>query len=63
MKKPFELALDENLNGLFFYNNNDFKKRVMSSAIWPTINQIIYDIRISVTNMAQRLYPYLRKKK
>jgi len=60
-KKPFEQLLDENLNGLFFYNNSNFKNRMMKSPDWATISQIISDIKVTVINRAKQLYPYLRR--
>lgn len=57
---PFETILEEDLNRIFFRNNPENKKFMMSLPEWNDINNIFLEIKNTTINKAKQLYPYLR---
>jgi len=55
---PFATLLNDNLDYLFFKNKN--KNNIINSDFGHKINEMINRIKLTVTNKAKQLYPYLR---
>ena len=58
----FEDILDQNLNGLIFQNNEEFKKQIIRSSEWDEVSKIISKIKETIILRAKQLYPHLREK-
>lgn len=58
----FYKVLDEDLNRLFFRNNEEVKKYIMSLPEWGEVYNIMIEIRNVSIDKAKQLYPYLRRK-
>ena len=57
---PFIKLLEDNLNGLFFGNNESYKSAIISSAIGEETTAIISEIKSSVISRVQQSFPNLR---
>ena len=59
-KKSFAKLLDENLNGLFFYNDDAFRDKKEKSSEWSEINEIMLSIKREVMRVAIGLYSHIK---
>jgi len=56
-KKPFETILNDNLNGLFFVNDQKIKKEILNLPISKKIIGFFNDIKKSVLLRAKEIFP------